>query len=219
MVISSRSRVLQMMLFVVIMIMFTKIEHVSAEAGACPKCGSLEVPYPFSTDASCGDARYKIYCSNGNELQFMSAEGFKYKILSIDTSTNIILPPDLLVVNNNTPTCYSSDFSSQGLRLDEQLPFNISTRNTVMLLNCSDNLLRSPLNCSSHSFCRQFEDKIEACRGTLCCHFLKDSRMTSYMIRVRLGGCTAYTSVVDMQPHDPVDNWNYGIELHWLPPN
>lgn len=219
---STRSRVLEIvsMLFVVIMIMFTKIGDVSADAGACPKCGSLEVPYPFSTDASCGDPRYRIYCNNANELQFMSAKGFKYKILSFDLSVNklIILPPDLLVVNDNTPTCYSSDFSSQGLTLDEQLPFNISTRNTVMLFNCSDNLLRSPLNCSSSSFCRQFEDKIEACRGTLCCHFLKDSRMTSYMIRVRLGGCTAYTSVVDIQPHDPVDNWNYGIELQWLPP-
>ncbi|KAL6146528.1 hypothetical protein ACLB2K_057206 [Fragaria x ananassa] len=162
--------------------MFTKIGDVSADAGACQKCGSLEVPYPFSTDASCGDPRYKIYCNNANELQF------------------------------------SSYFSSQGLTLDEKLPFHISTCNTVMLFNCSDNLLRSPLNCSSSSFCRQFEDKIEACRGTLCCHFLKDSRMTSYMIRVRLGGCTAYTSVVDIQPHDPVDNWNYGIELQWLPP-
>ncbi|XP_024191256.1 wall-associated receptor kinase-like 20 [Rosa chinensis] len=225
MVTSTRSRVLETisMLFVVIMIMIliTKIGNVSADLGACPKCGSLEVPYPFSTDDSCGDPRYKIYCNNGNELQFMSAEGFKYKILSIDLSANklIIQPPDLLVVDDTTTTCYSSDFSSQGLRLDERLPFNISTRNTVMLFNCSDNILRSPLNCSSNSFCRQIEDKVEACRGTLCCHFLKDSHMTSYMIRIRSGGCTAYTSVVDIRPQDPVDNWNYGIELQWLTPN
>ncbi|KAM5561092.1 wall-associated receptor kinase-like 20 [Rosa sericea] len=220
MVTSTRSRVLEIISMLFVVIMITKIGHVSADLGACPKCGSLQVPYPFSTDDSCGDPRYKIYCNNGNELQFMSAEGFKYKILSIDSSANklIIHPPDFLV-ENNTPTCYSSDLSSQGLRLDEHLPFNISTRNTVMLFNCSDNILLSPLNCSSNSFCRQFEDKIEACRGTLCCHFLKDSHMTSYMIRVRLGGCTAYTSVVDIRPQDPVDNWNYGIELQWLPPN
>lgn len=220
---NARSRLVEIVsiFFVVIMIMIIKMGHVSADLDACPKCGTLEVPYPFSTDDSCGDPRYRIYCNNGDDLEFMSAEGFKYKILSFDSSAYkfIIRPPDLIVEDDNSPRCYSSDFYSQGLRLDEHLPFNISTRNTVMLLNCSDNLLRSPLNCSSNSFCRQFEEKIDACRGTLCCHYLKDSHMTSYMIRVRLGGCTAYTSVVDIQPQDPVDNWNYGIELQWLPPN
>ncbi|KAJ6974210.1 hypothetical protein NC653_030330 [Populus alba x Populus x berolinensis] len=42
--------------------------------------------------------------------------------------------------------------------------------------------------------------------------------MTSHMIRVRVGGCTAYTSVVDIKPADPVGKWNYGIELQWMPP-
>lgn len=156
-------------------------------------------------------------------LEFQSAEGFGYKVLSIDLAAQklIIKPPDLV---QDDDMCRTTDFSSEGLRLDENLPFNVSTRNTVILLNCSDNLLRSPLNCSSNSLCRVFEGKMlegrnNACKSRLCCHYLKDSHMTSHMIRVRVGGCTAYTSVVDIQPQDPADKWNYGIELQWMPPN
>ncbi|KAB2630231.1 wall-associated receptor kinase-like 20 [Pyrus ussuriensis x Pyrus communis] len=205
---------LKSFVFMVVSLVITiKTFHISA-LGACPKCGNMEVPYPFSTDDTCGDSRV---------LAFQSAEGFGYKVLSIDLAAQklIIKPPDLV---QDDDMCRTTDFSSEGLRLDENLPFNVSTRNTVILLNCSDNLLRSPLNCSSNSLCRVFEDKMlegrnNACKSRLCCHYLKDSHMTSHMIRVRVGGCTAYTSVVDIQPQDPADKWNYGIELQWMPPN
>ncbi|XWS64478.1 hypothetical protein CRYUN_Cryun05aG0007400 [Craigia yunnanensis] len=197
-----------------IVFLFILVIQVSASR-VCPKCGKMKVPYPLSTDENCGDPRYRIYCNNG-VLEFMSAPGFYYKILSINPRANklVIIPP--LIEEN---TCYSSDLGLGGLLLDENLPFNISTRNTVMLFNCSDNILLSPLNCSSSSFCRQFEDVREGCgcKGTLCCHFLKDASITSHRIRVRLGGCTAYTSVVDKQPDDPIELWNFGIELQWLP--
>ncbi|PIN08833.1 hypothetical protein CDL12_18590 [Handroanthus impetiginosus] len=90
-----------------------------------------------------------------------------------------------------------------------------------MLFNCSENILLSPLNCSSTSPCRQFEEKAAqgvGCRNTLCCSFLKDSSMTSRRIRVRVGGCTAYTSVVDFKEGQSVEDWPYGIQLQWLPP-
>ncbi|XP_021283341.1 wall-associated receptor kinase-like 20 [Herrania umbratica] len=200
----------------VIVFLFVLVTQVSAFR-FCPKCGKMEVPYPLSTGESCGDPRYRIYCDNG-VLEFMSAQGFYYNILSINPwSSKLVISPPLIQEN----TCYSSDLGLGGLVLDENLPFNISTRNTVMLFNCSDSILLSPLNCSSSSFCRQFEDAGKGgsgCRGTLCCHFLKDASMTSHRIRVRLGGCTAYTSVVGKKPNDPIDSWNYGIELQWLPP-
>ncbi|GMN43977.1 hypothetical protein TIFTF001_013173 [Ficus carica] len=204
----------------IIFCVFIFVSHASA-LNVCPNCGSVEVPYPFSTDENCGDTRYKIYCNNNSVLEFPSAEGFLYKILSINPTSNklIINPPTIMQTSS---TCYSSDFPLGGLRLDERSPFNISSHNTVILLNCSNALLRSPLNCSSTSLCRRFEDNMEegsACRGTLCCHYLKDSSMNSHFIRARNGGCSAYTSVVDMQPSDPVEKWNYGIELQWLPPN
>ncbi|KAJ7977895.1 wall-associated receptor kinase-like 20, partial [Quillaja saponaria] len=183
----------------------------------CPKCGRIAVPYPLSTNENCGDSRYKVYCKN-RSLLFLSAKGFYYNILSIKPSVNklVISPPPI-----QKNTCYSSDLALGGLMLDENLPFNISTDNTVMLFNCSDSILRSPLNCSSNSLCRQFEEVEDGywCRSTLCCYYLKDSAMTSHRIRVRVGGCTAYTCVVNLEPGDSIDSWNFGIELQWLPPN
>ncbi|KAK7397139.1 hypothetical protein VNO78_18306 [Psophocarpus tetragonolobus] len=191
---------------------------VSSSLRACSNCGDFIIPYPFSTNEHCGDKRYKVYCKD-NSLEFLSATGTYYKILKIDQSTNklVISPPPML-----KNTCYSSDLFKGGLLLDESLPFNISTQNTVMLFNCSDNILQSPLNCSSNSICRQFEQRVEegsGCMDTLCCHYLKDSAMNSHKIRLRLGGCTAYTCLVGFKVGDPLETWNYGIELQWFPPD
>ncbi|KAI3445383.1 hypothetical protein Pfo_002048 [Paulownia fortunei] len=184
----------------------------------CPKCGTMEVPYPLSTTQDCGKPEYKLYCNNGS-LEFVSAGNFSYKVLSITPDAyKLIIQPPLIVQN----TCLSSDLGSNGFKIDDASPFNISKINTVMLFNCSENILLSPLNCSSSSPCRQFEEKAQqgtGCRNTLCCSYLKDSSMTSRRIRVRVGGCTAYTSVVDFKPEKSVDAWPYGIELQWLPPN
>lgn len=201
-------------MLVLIMFVLVSISHISA-LEACPNCGSMQVPYPLSTNDDCGNPRYRVYCNNGN-LEFLSAKNVFYEILSINPSANkfIICPP--LIQKN---TCYSSDLDVGGLQVNESSPFNISTRNTVLLLNCSENILLSPLNCSSVSPCRQYE-KVEGgsgCEGTLCCSFLKDSAMTSHRIRARVGGCTAYTSVVNFDPDQPVESWNYGIELQWVP--
>ncbi|KAF9606022.1 hypothetical protein IFM89_021454 [Coptis chinensis] len=193
------------------------ITSVSA-VDTCSKCGNMEVPYPLSTNDDCGDSRYRVYCNN-DILQFLSSEGFYYKIQSIDPSahTLIISPPTIA-----SDICYSADLKVGGLRLTESSPFNISTHNTVMLLNCSESILLSPLNCSSNSLCRQFEDKVKegnVCKNTLCCTFLKDASLTAHRIRVRVGGCSAYTCVVNMNSGNSPTSWNYGIELQWSSPN
>lgn len=185
---------------------------------ACSNCGDFVVPYPLSTNEDCGDNRYKVYCNDGN-LEFLSATGTYYKILRIEPSSNKLVISTPPILKN---TCYSSDLFMGGLLLDESLPFNISTQNTVMLFNCSYNILQSPLNCSSNSICRQFEEKVEegtGCMDTLCCHYLKDSAMNSHKIRVKVGSCTAYTCLVGFKPNDQLETWNYGIELQWLSPN
>ncbi|KAK3036763.1 hypothetical protein RJ639_029728 [Escallonia herrerae] len=200
-----------------ILLLLISLMPVLTLADTCPRCGSLDVPYPLSTNGNCGNLKYRVYCNN-DTLQLSSAEGFYYRILSISPSDNkLVISPPLIEKN----TCLSSDLSLGGFRLDENSPFNISSRNTVMLFNCSENILLSPLNCSSNSLCRQLEDKVvegSGCRNSLCCTFLKDASMTSHRIRARVGGCTAYTSVVDMQPGESVDSWKYGIELQWLAP-
>lgn len=201
---------------VILFSLVSLITHVSA-GGTCPKCGNLEVPYPLSTSENCGDPRYRVFCTN-DILQFKSARGFYYNISSIDPSEfKLVIRPPSIPKN----TCQSSDLGFGGLMLDKNLPFNISNHNTVLLFNCSENVLLSPMNCTSRSICRQFEAMSEegiGCRGTLCCHFLKDASMTSHRIRLRVGGCTAYTSVVNIKLGDAISSWNYGIELQWMPP-
>ncbi|WJX85349.1 hypothetical protein P8452_67813 [Trifolium repens] len=91
--------------------------------------------------------------------------------------------------------------------------------------NCGDFAVPYPLStsddCGDKSICRQFEEKVKegnGCMRTLCCHYLKDSAMNSHKIRLRFGSCTAYTCLVDFKADDPIETWNYGIELQWIPP-
>ncbi|GAY54420.1 hypothetical protein CUMW_156530 [Citrus unshiu] len=99
------------------------VTHVPGH-NACPKCGSIEVPYPLSTNDNCGDPRYRVYCEN-DVLQLLSAGGFYYKIISINPSSyRLVISPPLIPKD----TCYSSDLTSGGFTLDDDSPFNISTR-------------------------------------------------------------------------------------------
>ncbi|KAG8369131.1 hypothetical protein BUALT_Bualt15G0119300 [Buddleja alternifolia] len=182
---------------------------------ACPKCGTTQVPYPLSTTPDCGNPNYKLSCNN-HTLLFSSAGNFTYKVLTISPNTNtLIIQPPII----DQSTCQSSDLGLNGFRIEDDSPFNISKSNTVMLFNCSENILLSPLNCSSISPCRLLAEQGIGCRNRLCCSYLKDSSMTSRQIRLRIGGCSAYTCVVDFKPRQTVDAWNFGIELQWLPPN
>ncbi|XAR52667.1 hypothetical protein NMG60_11020850 [Bertholletia excelsa] len=206
------------MVILTLLLFLTSTTHAASAAQTCPKCGSAEIPYPLSISPSCGNPSYRLFCNNGT-LEFPSPSGFNYTVLSINpNASKLIVAPASI----RKPTCKSADIELGGLRLDEDSPFNISTHNTVMLFNCSDNVLLSPMDCSAASPCRMFEEEVEegsGCRNTLCCSFHKDASITSHMIRVRVGGCTAYTSVVDMKTDDPAGSWGYGVELQWLPPN
>ncbi|ERN02151.1 hypothetical protein AMTRI_Chr02g223290 [Amborella trichopoda] len=186
--------------------------HRPYSALQCPNCGYTPVPYPLSTHPSCGNPNYPLHCSQ-NTLFFLSPTNNLYRVQSIDPLTQrLIISPPAFEPNS----CRSLDLASGGLLLDESLPFNISSRNTVMLFNCSSNILLSPLNCSAQSPCRIFEEGGE-CDGLLCCSYLKDASMTSHRIRVRDGGCTAYTSVVAFREGLGIENWEFGVELQWAP--
>ncbi|KAJ4768112.1 Wall-associated receptor kinase-like 20 [Rhynchospora pubera] len=180
---------------------------------SCPPCGGLNIPLPLSTDSNCGEQNYRLYCNN-NTLQFLSESGLYYQVISIDPMANRLV---ISVPTIRKNACISSDLKVEGLTLDDSLPFNISKRNEVMLFNCADDILLSPLNCTTTSPCRKFEATSagKSCRNTLCCSYLKDSAMTSHRIRIRVGGCTAYTSVINMSPNDPPSTWKFGIELQW----
>lgn len=185
----------------------------------CPMCGNTSVPYPFSTQDGCGVSDYRIYCNAANDLEFKSVNGSSYKIISINPATmRLVIQPSPLI----NDSCQTQDMSNQGLQLNQSLPFNITSTNTIMLLNCDPIILTSPLNCSSASSCHTYVNESEAamaCRNdSICCTFTAGSSTTAHRIRVHPGGCRAYTSVLNFNPALPASRWSYGVEIQWAAP-
>ncbi|TKY47474.1 Wall-associated receptor kinase 20 [Spatholobus suberectus] len=120
-------------------------------------------------------------------------------------------------------TCVSTDKVHQGIQLNSTLPFNITSSNTIVYLNCTLTLLQSPLNCSAASACHSYINataSASACQtGPLCCTYRTGGSSNSYMIRVRDSGCSAYSSFVNLNPALPVNRWPQpGLEIQWQSP-
>ncbi|XP_009404584.2 wall-associated receptor kinase-like 20 [Musa acuminata AAA Group] len=195
-----------------------------AKAKLCPPCGSTSVPFPLSTGAGCGDPSYKIRCDNATKSLFFDAlNGSSYPVTSISTSTQrLVIRPAAFVSRSS---CVTTDLSSQGIQLNSSLPFNVSSSNTIMLLNCTARLLLSPLNCSSNSLCHVYANgtsDASACRSLpICCTFVAGGSSTSYSIRASGTGCSAIRSFVNLDAvGTPVAQWGEraGVELQWASP-
>ncbi|KAM7492000.1 hypothetical protein LguiA_034921 [Lonicera macranthoides] len=191
----------------------------ATSANRCSDCGTSPVPYPLSTGPNCGDQSYKIQCDAGT-LNFNTLNN-TYPIASIDPNIQrfVIRPASFL---DNNRTCVTADLPTQGVQLNSSLPFNVTGSNTIMYLNCSDTLLRSPLNCSSSSLCHSYiNGSAEAapCGGApICCTF-RATTTTTYSIRVRDSGCRAYRSFVNLDYSLPVSRWpTPGLEIQWVSP-
>ncbi|KAL0338277.1 UNVERIFIED_CONTAM: Wall-associated receptor kinase-like 20 [Sesamum angustifolium] len=105
----------------------------------CGFCGKTPVPYPLSTSPNCGDQAYKIKCDPKTSTLYLDSKaGLSYMITSINSKAQrmVIRPPDVI-----PDTCFSQDFKSEGFSIDDALPFNITSSNTILLLNCTDNML------------------------------------------------------------------------------
>ncbi|XP_021904072.1 wall-associated receptor kinase-like 20 [Carica papaya] len=184
----------------------------------CPDCGTTPVPYPLSTDPACGHQSYKIRCDAGAPI--FDTVNNSYPIISIDPSIQrLVIKPAGLLSN----TCVTSDMVHQGIQLNSSLPFNVTSSNTIMYLNCTDALLRSPLDCSSTSLCHAFingtQNAAPCGKAPICCSFRTGGSTTSHMIRVRESGCSAYSSFVNLDPSLPVSRWpEPGLELQWAVP-
>lgn len=123
---------------------FLSLAYNTKAAIRCGPCGKTPVPYPMSTAPDCGDQAYKLKCDpTASILYFISKPGRPYPITSIDTKAQrlVIRPPSVL-----PGTCFSEDYSSEGFQIDDSLPFNISSSNTILLLNCTDNMLHLQVN-------------------------------------------------------------------------
>eukprot|EP00268_Persea_americana_P018811 TRINITY_DN1960_c1_g1_i1.p1 TRINITY_DN1960_c1_g1~~TRINITY_DN1960_c1_g1_i1.p1 ORF type:complete len:641 (+),score=86.25 TRINITY_DN1960_c1_g1_i1:61-1983(+) len=186
----------------------------------CPNCGTTPVPYPLSTSNTCGDPSYKIRCDpSSNTLQFDTINN-SYPISSIHPQTQrLIIRPAPFVPNS----CITTDQPSQGIQLNNSLPFNVTSSNTIIFLNCTDRLLSSPLNCSATSICHAYINQTaeaEPCLQTgICCAFRAGGSSTSYSVRVSGIGCNGYRSFVNLDPSLPVRRWpEAGVEIQWASP-
>ncbi|KAL5742694.1 hypothetical protein ACOSP7_029426 [Xanthoceras sorbifolium] len=189
----------------------------ASDVARCGNCGSTPVPYPLSTAPNCGDQSYKIRCTAG-KLWFDAMNGSSYTITSINPLTQrIVIRPASLAGD----ACIANDMRTQGIQLDDNLPFNITSSNTILLLNCSDAMLnlQTPINCSSNCICHNYiKDSAPACmRSSLCCMFRTGGSQTSYVVRVHAGGCSAYQSFVNLDSKwVPPKKWpEPGLELEW----
>ncbi|XP_028783508.1 wall-associated receptor kinase-like 20 [Neltuma alba] len=181
----------------------------------CPDCGRTHVPFPLSTNPHCGDPSYKVRCHKGS-LWFNALNGSSYMITTISSQRQrfVIRQPGLA----GHHTCVSSDFRTQGMWLDPNGPFNITSSNTLVLMNCSEEVLTLLWNCSSSSICHTYVKAraAKACSGEICCTVKTGGSATEYRIRVRKERCAAYVSFPNLDDSAPVSEWpEPGVEIEW----
>ncbi|KAJ3685630.1 hypothetical protein LUZ61_014794 [Rhynchospora tenuis] len=188
-----------------------------ATGKTCPSCGSTPVPFPLSTDGKCGDHSYKIRCCGNTSRLFLDGINNSYPITSIDSS-NMLLTVNTSFIERES--CISSDLNSMGFQLNDSLPFSVTANNTIMLFNCTPQVLLAPINCSSNSPCYRVPHKW--CQSLpLCCTYGAGGSSTSHSIRgLGMGNCAAYRSFINLDLTQPVDTWfsKSGVELRWAPP-
>ncbi|KAL1313823.1 hypothetical protein HN51_040506 [Arachis hypogaea] len=202
--------------------------HTCSSQKTCPQCGSMQVPYPLSTQPSCGDPYYKLQCDQqSGKLYFDTLNESSYVILKIMSSIQrmVVQPAPWL----SRTSCVTQDMPvSNGLWLNQSLPFNITSSNTIFLFNCSPRLLVSPLNCSASSICHQYLEssghvrKSQAldCASGIhpCCTFVAGGNPSAYKIRLHNSGCKAFRSILHLDEDKPPNEWEEGLEIQWLPP-
>ncbi|KAF7851488.1 hypothetical protein BT93_L3832 [Corymbia citriodora subsp. variegata] len=184
----------------------------------CPNCGNITIPYPLSTGPSCGDQLYRVRCNFGT-LFFDALNGSSYVITSIDPQSQrlVIRPSDWV-----DQACLSADYRSQGIFLDPSLPFNITSSNTVVLMNCSTDMLSVAIDCTSTSVCQAYlrDNPLAAasCSASpVCCSLKTGGSQNEHRIRVRQDRCSAYQSFINLDTSLPVSKWAAfsGLELEW----
>ncbi|KAJ7950264.1 Protein kinase family protein [Quillaja saponaria] len=190
----------------------------------CQDCGHTQVPYPLSTRPDCGDQSYKIRCVSGT-LFFDALNSSSYPVTSINPITQrlIVRPPGFL-----KNECVSEDFKSEGIQLDTNLPFNITSSNSVVLMNCSTQVYETSLICTPSNLCYKYikgnaiankDCGPSSHASSICCSIKTGGSGTAYKIRLRKDRCAAYLSFVYLDETLPVNKWpEPGVEIEWKQP-
>ncbi|XP_023758727.1 wall-associated receptor kinase-like 20 [Lactuca sativa] len=197
----------------------------SSSQKICPNCGLQKVPYPLSTNPNCGNPDYTLKCHN-QKLYFNALNGTSYLVLKINPQTQKLVIQTQPWLPNQ---CITQDFPvSEGLWLNQSLPFNISSQNTIFIFNCSPRLLVSPLNCTRSSLCHEYLEnsgrvdpaRVLQCANTInpCCTFIAGGLPSAYKIRLHSSGCRAFRSIINLENEKPAKEWEEGVEIQWAPP-
>ncbi|ESW12467.1 hypothetical protein PHAVU_008G115500 [Phaseolus vulgaris] len=207
---------------IITMLIFTTMALLLSRAEAmrkCGNCGPNPVPYPLSTGPDCGDPWYKIRCTAGT-LWFDALAGSSYAIKSIDPSTRRIItrPPTLA-----PKTCVSTDFRSEGMHLNETLPFSVASGNAIFLFNCTAHA--PSMNCSASSACHSYIKEhadFGACGSAgSCCEYRSGGARKEFAIRLHGGECAAYAGFVDLNGTAATvgKRWpESGVGIEWVAP-
>ncbi|XP_058110153.1 wall-associated receptor kinase-like 20 [Magnolia sinica] len=200
---------------------------ISSSLNTCTPCGSLEVPYPLSTSPGCGDPNFRLRCniSEGN-LYFDALNSSSYRVLAIQASAqHMVVQPSPWLPGS----CVTQDMpKSEGLWLNQSLPFNVTASNTIFLFNCSPRILVSPLNCTPSSLCHRYLERsgrvdphrVSQCTSGLspCCTFVAGGMPSAYKIRLHNSGCRAFRSILHIDLEKPASEWEEGLEIQWASP-
>ncbi|KAM7526134.1 hypothetical protein LguiA_016036 [Lonicera macranthoides] len=190
----------------------------------CQNCGSIQIPYPLSTYPNCGDPDYSLRCNpNSQKLYFDALNGSSYRVINImPSSQRLVIEPSPWL----NGTCVTQDMPvSEGLWLNQSLPFNVTSSNTIFIFNCSPRLLVSPLNCTASSLCHRYlessghvdSNRAIQCTSALnpCCTFVAGGIPSAYKIRLHSSGCKAFRSIIQLDPQKPTSQWEEGLEIQW----
>ncbi|KAJ4848722.1 hypothetical protein Tsubulata_018460 [Turnera subulata] len=211
--------------------MFTLFFHSTASICSsqktCPNCGSIQVPYPLSTNPNCGDPNYHLRCDfQSQKLFFNALNGSSYLVLRIRAPfQRMVVQPAPWV----STSCVTQDaVVSEGLALNQSLPFNVTSSNTVFFFNCSPRIFLSPLNCSPSNLCYRYLESsghldtnraLQCASGSdPCCSFVAGGMPSAYRIRLHSSGCRAFRSIVHLNPDQPANQWAEGLEIQWSSP-
>lgn len=203
------------------------LSHYCSSQKTCPPCGSIQVPYPLSTNRNCGDKDYTLRCDPGSKkLYFDALNGTTYVVLRIMAQLQrLVVRPSPWLPGK----CVTRDMEvGEGLWLNQSLPFNITSSNTIFLLNCSPRLLVSPLNCTPSSLCHRYLEssghvdskRAFQCASDIdpCCTFIAGGMPSAYKIRLHSSGCRAFRSILHLDLEKPANLWEEGLEIQWAPP-
>ncbi|KAG9451918.1 hypothetical protein H6P81_004822 [Aristolochia fimbriata] len=181
----------------------------------CPSCGANIIPYPLSTGPNCGDPAYRSFSCNTSigELRFQALDGVSYPVTSINAE-------ELTFVIQPRRICWPNEPKSRDLRLNSTQPFQITRRNTILLLSCSDPPSQSSIGCTSSEVCGRYMsgDNALCFTSRSCCSYVAGrSSLTSHSINIAGPNCSGYTSFVNANLSLLENQWLQGVEVSWKP--